>query len=151
MRPPISRPQGADRPALRLRSRAEGRAHLPGLRRGVDGPVRRPYSDRINSMTKYIVSSTLRDPDWNNTSVISGDPIAEIRRLKAQPGQDIVQYGFGQLSYALLEHGLLDELRLWVHSLFGSQATPSRPAVPAARHRQGRAHGHARADPAGCR
>jgi dihydrofolate reductase len=55
--------------------------------------------------------------------VISGDPIPEIRRLKEQPGQDIVQYGFGQLSYALLEHGLLDELRLWVHPLFVGQAT----------------------------
>ena len=47
-----------------------------------------PYSDRINTMTKYVVSSTLRDPEWNNTTVISGDPIAEIRRLKEQPGQD---------------------------------------------------------------
>ena len=84
-----------------------------------------PYSDRINSMTKYVVSSTLRDPEWNNTTVISGDPIAEIRRLKEQPGQDIVQYGFGPLSYALLEHGLLDELRLWVHPLFVGQATPA--------------------------
>ncbi len=84
-----------------------------------------PMSDRINSMTKYVVSSTLRDPEWNNTTVISGDPIAEIRRLKEQPGQDIVQYGFGQLSYALLEHGLLDELRLWVHPLFVGQATPA--------------------------
>jgi dihydrofolate reductase len=82
-----------------------------------------PYSDRINSMTKYVVSSTLRDPEWNNTSVISGDPIAQIRRLKEQPGQDIVQYGFGQLPYALLEHGLLDELRLWVHPLFVGRAT----------------------------
>jgi dihydrofolate reductase len=82
-----------------------------------------PYSDRINSMTKYVVSSTLRDPEWSNTTVISGDAIAEIRRLKEQPGLDIVQYGFGQLSYALLEHGLLDELRLWVHPLFVGQAT----------------------------
>jgi hypothetical protein len=39
-----------------------------------------PYRDRINSMTKYVVSSTLRDPDWNSTTVISGDPIAAIRR-----------------------------------------------------------------------
>ena len=82
-----------------------------------------PMSDRINSMTKYVVSSTLRDPEWNNTTVISGDVITEIRRLKEQPGLDIVQYGFGQLSYALLEHGLLDELRLWVHPLFVGQAT----------------------------
>jgi dihydrofolate reductase len=83
-----------------------------------------PFSDRFNAMAKYVVSSTLRDPEWNNTTVISGDPIAEIRRLKEQPGQDIVQYGFGQLSYALLEHGLLDELRLWVHPLFVGRATP---------------------------
>jgi dihydrofolate reductase len=82
-----------------------------------------PFSDRMNSMAKYVVSSTLTDPEWNNTTVISGDPIAEIRRLKEQPGQDIVQYGFGQLSYALLEHGLLDELRLWVHPLFVGRAT----------------------------
>jgi dihydrofolate reductase len=84
-----------------------------------------PYSDRINSMTKYVVSSTLRDPEWNNTTVLSGDAIAEIRRLKERPGLDIVQYGFGQLSYALLEHGLLDELRLWVHPLLFGQATTS--------------------------
>jgi dihydrofolate reductase len=55
--------------------------------------------------------------------VISGDVITEIRRLKEQSGQDIVQYGFGQLSYALLEHGPLDELRLWVHPLFVGKAT----------------------------
>jgi dihydrofolate reductase len=77
-----------------------------------------PTSDRINSMTKSVVSSTLRAPKWNNTTMISGDPVAAIRRLKEQPGQDIVQYGFGQLSYALLKQGLLDEPRLWVHPLF---------------------------------
>ncbi|HEY6501414.1 MAG TPA: dihydrofolate reductase family protein, partial [Streptosporangiaceae bacterium] len=58
-----------------------------------------------------------------------------IRRLKEQPGQDIVQYGFGQLSYALLEHGLLDELRLWVHPLFVGRAAADdlmfRPAATA--------------------
>jgi dihydrofolate reductase len=86
-------------------------------------------------MAKYVVSSTLADPEWPNTTVIDGDVIAEIRRLKEQPGQDIVQYGFGQLSYALLEHGLLDELRLWVHPLFFGQATADsllfRPAATA--------------------
>ena len=83
-----------------------------------------PYSDRINSMRKYVVSSTLSDPDWDNTTVISGDPIEEIRRLKAQPGDDIVQYGFGRLSHALMEHGLLDELRLWIHPLFVGKGGP---------------------------
>jgi dihydrofolate reductase len=77
-----------------------------------------PYSDHINSMPKYVVSSTLKDPEWANTTVISGDPVEELRRLKEEPGKDIVQYGFGQLSYAMLENGLLDEVRLWVHPFF---------------------------------
>jgi dihydrofolate reductase len=83
-----------------------------------------PASDHINSMPKYVVSSTLTDPEWSNTSVISGDPVAAIERLKAAPGKDIVQYGFGQLSFTLLEHGLLDELRLWVYPLFVGSAEP---------------------------
>jgi dihydrofolate reductase len=82
-----------------------------------------PYSDRINTMRKYVVSSTLRDPEWNNTTVISDDPVEAIRRLKSEPGEHMVQYGFGPLSHALMEAGLLDELRLWVHPLFvGSRA-----------------------------
>jgi len=83
------------------------------------------YSDHINAMPKYVVSSTLTDPEWNNTSVIAGDPVAALERLKAAPGKDIVQYGFGQLSFALLEHGLLDELHLWVHPLFVGRAEPA--------------------------
>jgi dihydrofolate reductase len=83
-----------------------------------------PYSDHINTMPKYVVSSTLTDPEWTNTSVISGDPVAEIKRLKQAPGKDIVQYGFGVLSHALMQHGLLDELRLWVHPLFVGKARP---------------------------
>jgi dihydrofolate reductase len=83
-----------------------------------------PFSDRLNSMRKYVVSSTLRDPEWHNTTVITGDPIEEIRRLKAEPGSDIVQYGFGLLSHAMMRHGLLDELRLWIHPLFVGRGGP---------------------------
>lgn len=82
------------------------------------------YSDRINSMAKYVVSSTLRDPEWTNTTVIDGDVVAEIARLKERPGKDIVQYGFGRLSYTLMDHGLLDELRLWVHPFFVRRGRP---------------------------
>ena len=84
-----------------------------------------PLSDRINTMPKYVVSSTLRDPEWNNTTVISDDPVAAIRELKAQPGQDIIQYGFGQLSHALVEAGLLDELHLWIHPLLVGKGGPA--------------------------
>lgn len=76
------------------------------------------YSDRINVMPKYVVSTTLRDPEWPNTTVIGHDVVEAITRLKAEPGQDIVQYGFGPVTTLLMEHGLLDELRLWIHPLF---------------------------------
>jgi dihydrofolate reductase len=75
-------------------------------------------------MAKYVVSTTLTDPEWNNTTVIADDPVAELERLKGEPGLDIVQYGFGRLSYTLLEHGLLDELRLWVHPFFVGSGGP---------------------------
>lgn len=77
-----------------------------------------PLSDRMNAVTKYVVSTTLTDPDWANTTVISGDVAERIGQLKEEPGQDIVQYGFGAVSTLLMQHGLLDELRLWIHPLF---------------------------------
>src|SRR5579885_173026 len=77
-----------------------------------------PYSDRINTMPKYVVSTTLTDPDWANTTVISTGVVERVRELKSQPGRDIVQYGFGAVSTLLMENGLLDELRLWIHPLF---------------------------------
>lgn len=76
-----------------------------------------PASDHINAMDKYVVSSTLTDPEWSNTTVIDDDPIVAIEAMKAKPGRNIVQYGIGRLTHALLDHGLLDELRLWVHPL----------------------------------
>jgi dihydrofolate reductase len=83
-----------------------------------------PFSDRINAMDKYVVSSTLTDPDWHNTRVIAGDPVDAIRALKAQDGGHIVQYGFGRLSSALLQAGLLDELVLWMHPFFVGRGGP---------------------------
>ena len=84
-----------------------------------------PCSDHINAMPKYVVSTTLKDPDWTNAHVIDGDVVAELTRLKQGPGKNIVQYGFGAVSRLLLEHGLLDELRLWVHPLIVGTGSPS--------------------------
>jgi len=84
-----------------------------------------PYSDHINTMPKYVVSTTLTSPEWANTQVIDGDVAAEITRLKEAPGEDIVQYGFGPVSQLMLEHDLLDELRLWVHPLILGAGGPS--------------------------
>jgi dihydrofolate reductase len=83
-----------------------------------------PLSDRMNTMPKYVVSTTLKDPEWANTHVIDGDVAAQITKLKNESGKDIVQYGFGAVASLLLEHGLLDELRLWIHPLFVGNTTP---------------------------
>ena len=77
-----------------------------------------PFSDRMNALPKYVVSTTLTDPKWNNTTVIERDPVEAIRDLKQQPGMSILQYGFGRLSHALMAAGLLVELRRWVHPFF---------------------------------
>ncbi len=82
-----------------------------------------PFSDRINAMNKYVASSTLQRAEWNNTTILA-DPVADVRRLKEAPGQDLVQYGFGQFSHALMHAGLLDELRLWVHPVFLGRGGP---------------------------
>lgn len=74
-----------------------------------------PYSDHINAMEKWVVSNTLANPTWNNSHIINGDVAAEIASRKHADGGDIVQYGIGPVTDLLVEHGLLDELRLWVH------------------------------------
>ncbi|MHB8235783.1 MAG: dihydrofolate reductase family protein, partial [Solirubrobacteraceae bacterium] len=65
-------------------------------------------------MPKYVVSSTLRDPSWNNSTVLSGDVVAEVAKLKEDVEGDLVVHGSAQLAQALLEHDLVDELRLMV-------------------------------------
>ena len=85
------------------------------------------YSDRINSMRKYVVSSTLKSASWENTKVIGGDVVAEIAEMKRQPGKDIVQYGLGPVSFLLMENGLIDEFRLWVNPLILGRMGPKSP------------------------
>ena len=73
------------------------------------------FADRINSLPKYVASRTLSAPlDWNST-LIEGDPADFIAELKQQSGQDILQYGIGELTHTLLKRGLIDELRFLVY------------------------------------
>jgi dihydrofolate reductase len=72
------------------------------------------FADKFNSMPKYVVSSTLEDPAWNNSTVIKGDVADEVAKLKQRQDGDIVVHGSPQLVQALLENDLVDELRLMV-------------------------------------
>ena len=72
-------------------------------------------ADRLNSIPKYVVSSTLVDPDWNNSTVLSGDVVKEVEKLRQEQDGDIVIHGSGRLVQTLIEHDLVDELRLMVY------------------------------------
>jgi dihydrofolate reductase len=72
-----------------------------------------PYLDRINAMPKYVASRTLSEVAWNAT-LLGPDIVAEIERLKAQPGKDLIKYGTSRIDDTLLRAGLIDELRLWI-------------------------------------
>jgi dihydrofolate reductase len=72
------------------------------------------FADKFNSMPKYVVSSTLRDPEWTNSTVLSGDVVDEVTKLKREQGGDIVVHGSAQLVRSLIENDLVDELRLMV-------------------------------------
>ena len=72
-------------------------------------------ADRLNSLPKYIVSSTLVDPDWNNSTVLKGDVVTDVSKLKQELDGYIVVPGSRQLVRTLLEHNLVDELRLLVY------------------------------------
>jgi dihydrofolate reductase len=72
------------------------------------------FADKFNSMPKYVVSSTLGDPEWNNSAVVSGDLGEAVQQLKRQLDRDILVNGSIQLTQALLDQGLVDELRLMV-------------------------------------
>jgi dihydrofolate reductase len=81
-------------------------------------------ADKMNSMPKYVASTTLTDPSWNNAHVIGEDIVGAVQQMKATPGGDIVQFGFGEVSRQLLSAGLIDRLRLWLHSFFIGRGGP---------------------------
>jgi dihydrofolate reductase len=72
------------------------------------------FADKFNSMPKYVVSSTLENPEWNNSTVVKGDLAEEVAKLRREHDGDIVVHGSARLVQALLEHDLVDELRLMV-------------------------------------
>jgi dihydrofolate reductase len=73
------------------------------------------FADKFNSMPKYVVSSTLEEPEWNNSTVLKGDVAEEVAKLKQEQDGDIVVHGSARLVQTLIEHDLVDELRLMVY------------------------------------
>jgi dihydrofolate reductase len=72
------------------------------------------FADKFNTMPKYVVSSTLEEPQWNNSTVLNGDVAEEVARLKQEQDGDIVVHGSARLVQTLIERDLVDELRLMV-------------------------------------
>ena len=72
------------------------------------------WADRLNGLPKYVVSSTLQEPKWSNSTILTGDVVSEVSKLKQELAGDIVVYASYQLGHTLIEHDLVDELRLVV-------------------------------------
>jgi dihydrofolate reductase len=72
------------------------------------------YVERLNSLPKYVVSSTVKEPKWTNATILRGEVVSEVSKLKQQIDGEIVVYGSRPLVHTLMEHDLIDELRLTV-------------------------------------
>jgi dihydrofolate reductase len=72
------------------------------------------WANQLNSLPKYVISSTIEDPKWTNSTVLGGDPVEDVRNLKAHREGEVVVYASYQLVRALIEHDLVDEFRLFV-------------------------------------
>lgn len=83
------------------------------------------FVDRINSLPKYVVSTTLDKAEWNNTSIISEDVENQVAELKKQDGGDILIYGVGRLAHTMLRAKLVDELEMWVHPVMLGNTDPN--------------------------
>jgi dihydrofolate reductase len=73
------------------------------------------FADRMNSLPKFVVSTTLEEVEWNNSTLIKENIPEEVSKLKQQPGQDILIAGSGDLVHTLMQHDLIDEYRIMVH------------------------------------
>ena len=73
------------------------------------------FGERMNGMPKYVVSTTLKNAEWNNTTIINKNVVEEIKKLKEQAGQHILVAGSGKLVQTLMNHDLVDEYRFMVH------------------------------------
>jgi dihydrofolate reductase len=93
-------------------------------------------TDYLNRVAKYVVSSTMSNPQWENSTVLTGDAVEQTTALKSQPGKDIVLTGSISLAHALIAGGVVDEFRLFVYPTVqgrGRRLFPDGTAIPTLR------------------
>lgn len=93
---------------------------------GIDDPA--GFARKLNSMRKYVASNTMKQAEWSNTSVLSGDVAGAVHKLKAEGGGDILIYGSAGLVHTLLPHGLVDEVRMMIYPTVLGRGTRLFPA-----------------------
>ena len=86
--------------------------YWPEKEKSGDGPGEEGIAERINSIAKYVASTTMKELTWNNSHLIKGNLAQEVSKLKQQPGMNIVMYGAGDVAHTLIQHGLVDELHV---------------------------------------
>lgn len=86
------------------------------------------FARKMNSMRKYVASNTMKQAEWTNTSVLSGDVVGAVRKLKSKSGGDIVIYGSAGLVHTLLPQGVVDEVRLTIYPIVLGRGTRMFPS-----------------------
>jgi dihydrofolate reductase len=85
----------------------------------------------FNSVKKWVASRTLTNPEWRNSEVLQGDLVAEVTKLKAQEGKNLLQYGYGSVTQQLVKAGLVDEVHLWIHPVLVGGPSVTSPLTDA--------------------
>src|SRR5690606_10274646 len=96
----------------------------------IDDPA--GFARKLNAMRKYVASTTMKQAEWTNTTVLSGDVVSAVGKLKAEGGGDILIYGSAGLVHTLLPHGLVDEVRMLIYPIVLGRGTRLFPADYAA-------------------
>jgi dihydrofolate reductase len=95
-----------------------GRSTYEAFARLYSGGTHKPeWADRLNAIPKYVFSSTLEEAGWSNSTIVRGDPVAEVTRLKQLDGGDLLIMGHGLLTETLLRERLIDVIDLTIHPL----------------------------------